>query len=376
MFDASIRKQADYVPLVDGPAEIGLAVDELNVSEAPHERLHWGLEAERENSQVVEEYIVQQQRFFEIHWTVVVQIGRIDDDGAVQSELLGDMPALVWVVPEHPGVGKVDLRLIRFTDSNGRLGLTGNTVELVVHPHAVPSKGRGEVDVIRELDNDRGVLRHPYRRPWGLSVEPIDLDRLAFDFTAQQSRFEAECVPVGQLDHSTHRRFGKRADVHTRSGKKWRDIGKYPHEGRHQHLHVGTGRRHAPNRDVPRPDRIGYLLTCRRGGPQDESHDEYDEPHSPSGRLRVVAKCTSTVVYPVKPYDAQFSVSNGPCPADVCIAPASGHATEYDRAGPAWGRWEESSLFRATRRQETCSSEPAPGEHRRPSTPTLSIRSN
>ena len=118
MFRCVDQEQADYVPLVDGPAEIGLAIDELNVSETSHERLHRGLEAEREDSQVIEEYIVEYQGFFEIHWTVVIQIGRIDDDGAVQSELLGDMPTLVWVVPERPRIGEVDLRRVRFTDTN------------------------------------------------------------------------------------------------------------------------------------------------------------------------------------------------------------------------------------------------------------------
>ena len=167
MFDASIRNRRDYVSLADGLAEVVLAIDELNVPESPHERLHRGLEAERENSQVVEEYVVEHQRFFEIHRTVVLQIWRVDEDGAVQSELLGDMPSLVWVVPEHPRVGKVDLGRIRCADSNRRLGLAGNPIELVVHSHAVPSQGGGEVDAVRELDNDRGVLRYPYRRPRG-----------------------------------------------------------------------------------------------------------------------------------------------------------------------------------------------------------------
>ena len=297
------QEEADDLAAGDGQAVVRLAVDEQQVPEAAHQRVGGPLAAERRESRLVEEQVVEHQHLLAVGRTEVARVGRLHLQRAVQPQILLDVLAVVRVVPVDAGVREVDAVAERPARFDRRLRQPGNAVEAVLEADAVPVDGGRQVEPVGDVDGDRGLLRHLDEGAGILPVEAVHGERAAGDGAPDESGLQMERAAVAEphhlarprrrrrlrrgrqervdgrgeaaeARHRRHRRMHRRARPPAGGGRR---RGVPDHPGQRQQilrLHPHPGRR-APQHDAAPPRRRRRV---RLGGDEHQELVEVDRP--------------------------------------------------------------------------------------------------
>ena len=194
---------------------------------------------------VVEEHVVQDQDLLAVGRAVVVRVRREDQEVPEEPQVLLHVLADVGVVPEHPGVGHVELVEEALPPLDGVLGHARHAVELVAEPEPVPVDGGGHLDLVGHPHHDAGVLGRLDEGSRVLAVVAVHDHLVAGDGAPHHGDRHVQRVPVGHLHDPGRLRLREHGDVHPHG----REEGAHHGDGvlqprEHGHLHVHGG--HAP----------------------------------------------------------------------------------------------------------------------------------
>jgi hypothetical protein len=196
--DAGVRRvgqeEADDLAGRGVQPELRLAGNEHHVAETAHGDVR-RLRPERRQLPVLEQEVVEREQELAVGGRPVAGLGGVDEDVAVEAQLLAVVLADVRVVPVDAGVGAVDVVRERVADRNRRLRFM-RPVVAVLEPETVPVNGRLHLGVVGDVHDHGRALRDLERWAWnGAVVGEHSNGRLA-EMLRDRSDLEIEGLTV------------------------------------------------------------------------------------------------------------------------------------------------------------------------------------
>ena len=188
-------------------AVMRLPIDQQQVAESTHKRLYRALLTEWEQPSLVDQQIVQHDRFLPVHRAEVVGCWMAYQHVAVETHVLLDVDAHVRMVPVDSRVRKVDGVGEALARLHGLLCYTRHSIRAIIDPHTVPMHRGGKIDLVDEVNDDGRVPVDLDERTRVLTVEAVHHERPSAERAAHEHGRQVERVAIREPLHFSENRF-------------------------------------------------------------------------------------------------------------------------------------------------------------------------